>query len=170
MTSPVTDGALLFQRSPLAGHARSGEDGESHRSRCTWPSNVSSPTSPRLIRDGKKYKDRLVAAQKQTGEKDALVSMSGTLLGMPVVMDHGWIVTHGGEGSALAQVSFASEGGSGTAVPDLSIEVDNLQQVLERMRAAGIPLEYGPADEPWGVRRFFVRDPFGRLLNILAHR
>lgn len=54
-------------------------------------------------------------------------------------------------------------------MPDLSIEVDNLQQVLERMRAAGIPLEYGPADEPWGVRRFFVRDPFGRLLNILAH-
>ncbi len=35
----------------------------------------------------------------------------GELLGMPVVMDHGWIVTHGGEGSALAQVSFASEGG-----------------------------------------------------------
>jgi catechol 2,3-dioxygenase-like lactoylglutathione lyase family enzyme len=54
-------------------------------------------------------------------------------------------------------------------VPDLSIEVDNLQEVLERMHAAGIPLEYGPADEPWGVRRFFVRDPFGRLLNILAH-
>lgn len=25
------------------------------------------------------------------------------------------------------------------------------------------------ADEPWGVRRFFVRDPFGRLLNILEH-
>ena len=59
--------------------------------------------------------------------------------------------------------------GSGTPVPDLSIEVDNLQDVLQRMRAAGIALEYGPADEPWGVRRFFVRDPFGRLLNILAH-
>jgi catechol 2,3-dioxygenase-like lactoylglutathione lyase family enzyme len=69
----------------------------------------------------------------------------------------------------VAQVSFASEGGSGTPVPDLSIEVDNLQDVLQRMRAAGIALEYGPADEPWGVRRFFVRDPFGRLLNILAH-
>ncbi|WP_209021541.1 VOC family protein, partial [Proteus mirabilis] len=66
-------------------------------------------------------------------------------------------------------VSFASEGGSGTAVPDLSIEVDDLQQVLERMRKAGIALEYGPVDEPWGVRRFFVRDPFGRLLNILVH-
>ncbi|HYN27676.1 MAG TPA: glyoxalase, partial [Burkholderiales bacterium] len=23
--------------------------------------------------------------------------------------------------------------------------------------------------EPWGVRRFYVRDPFGKLINILQH-
>jgi hypothetical protein len=27
-----------------------------------------------------------------------------------------------------------------------------------------------PPDEAWGVRRFYVRDPFGNLVNILAHR
>jgi len=27
----------------------------------------------------------------------------------------------------------------------------------------------GPAHEPWGVRRFFVRDPFGKLVNVLSH-
>ena len=37
------------------------------------------------------------------------------------------------------------------------------------MRAADVAIEYGPADEPWGVRRFYVRDPFGRLVNILMH-
>ena len=67
------------------------------------------------------------------------------------------------------QVSFASEGGSGMPVPDLSIEVDNLDELLARMRHAGFTPEYGPATEPWGVRRFFVRDPFGRLVNILQH-
>jgi len=67
------------------------------------------------------------------------------------------------------QVSFASEGGSGTPVPDLSIEVDNLEAALERTRQAGISIEYGPASEPWGVRRFYVRDPFGKLVNILQH-
>lgn len=36
------------------------------------------------FKDTKKYKDRLVAAQKETGEKDALVAMSGNLKGMPV--------------------------------------------------------------------------------------
>jgi catechol 2,3-dioxygenase-like lactoylglutathione lyase family enzyme len=54
-------------------------------------------------------------------------------------------------------------------VPDLSIEVDDLEAALQRMRDDGVPLEYGPVDEPWGVRRFYVRDPFGKLVNILVH-
>ncbi|MBT0726730.1 acetyl-CoA carboxylase, carboxyltransferase subunit beta [Rosenbergiella australiborealis] len=37
------------------------------------------------FRDSKKYKDRIVAAQKETGEKDALIAMKGQLHGMPVV-------------------------------------------------------------------------------------
>ncbi len=37
------------------------------------------------FKDSKRYKDRLVAAQKATGEKDALVVMKGTLYGMPIV-------------------------------------------------------------------------------------
>jgi catechol 2,3-dioxygenase-like lactoylglutathione lyase family enzyme len=41
---------------------------------------------------------------------------------------------------------------------------------LTRVRRAGIALEYGPANEPWGVRRFYVRDPFGKLINILQHQ
>jgi len=37
------------------------------------------------FRDSKKYKDRLVAAQKETGEKDALIVMRGHLNGLPLV-------------------------------------------------------------------------------------
>jgi catechol 2,3-dioxygenase-like lactoylglutathione lyase family enzyme len=93
----------------------------------------------------------------------------GDLLGLDLVMDHGWIQTFAGKGSAAPQISVASEGGSGTPVPDISIEVDNLEEVYQAIRSAGIVVEYGPVTEPWGVRRFFVHDPFGRLLNILAH-
>ncbi len=93
----------------------------------------------------------------------------GDILGMDVVMDHGWIVTYAGEGTHRPQISIASEGGSGTQVPDLSIEVDNLDEILARVESAGLPLPYGPAEEAWGVRRFYVRDPFGRLVNILEH-
>lgn len=93
----------------------------------------------------------------------------GEALGLDVLMDHGWIATYGSDADMQTQISVATEGGSGTPVPDLSIEVDDIDEALARMLRAGFPIEYGPADEPWGVRRFYVRDPFGRLVNILAH-
>ncbi|WP_456307247.1 VOC family protein [Paeniroseomonas aquatica] len=94
----------------------------------------------------------------------------GDALGLRVVMDLGWIMTFAGDGGMAPQLSVATEGGSGTPVPDLSIEVDDLAATLGRMRAAGFGIEYGPVAEPWGVDRFHVRDPFGRLVNILEHR
>ena len=59
--------------------------------------------------------------------------------------------------------------GGAPAANGLSIEVDNLDAALARVKKAKIPIECGPVDEPWGVRRFFVRDPFGKLVNILVH-
>jgi len=91
------------------------------------------------------------------------------ILGLEVVMDHGWIVTFASPAQMAPQVSVATEGGSGTPVPDISIEVDDLDEVERRVRKAGLVIEYGPTSEPWGVRRFYVRDPLGRLINILRH-
>jgi catechol 2,3-dioxygenase-like lactoylglutathione lyase family enzyme len=91
------------------------------------------------------------------------------VLGLDLVMDLGWIRTYGSASKMDIQISFASQGGSGTPVPDLSIEVDDLDAALSRVRKAGISVEYGPESEPWGVRRFYVRDPFGKLINIVQH-
>lgn len=103
-------------------------------------------------------------------QPEAARSFYCDILGLEAVMDHGWIITFAAPAiDARPQVSIASEGGSGTAVPDLSVEVDNLEEVQQRIKNAGLELEYGPADEPWGVRRFYVRDPFGRLINVLSH-
>ena len=91
------------------------------------------------------------------------------ILGLSLLMDHGWMITYGTQTEMTVQVSFLAEGGSGTPVPDLSIEVDDVDTAFEEMKTAGFPIEYGLVNEPWGVRRFFVRDPFGKLINILAH-
>ena len=93
----------------------------------------------------------------------------GEVLGLDCLMDQGWILTYGSEQEMTVQVSIATQGGSNAPVPDISIEVDDLDAALDRMRQAGIDVEYGPVSEPWGVRRFFVRDPFGKLVNLLAH-
>lgn len=100
---------------------------------------------------------------------DDIATFYQDILGLDCLMDHGWIRTYGSQATMMVQVSLATEGGSGTPVPDLSIEVDDVEAVLERAIEKALPIEYGPADEPWGVRRFYLRDPGGRLLNILQH-
>lgn len=92
------------------------------------------------------------------------------LFGLNTVMDQGWIITLASEAATTPQISIASEGGSGTPVPDISIEVDDVDAVHEKARAAGAEIVYPITDEPWHVRRFYVRDPAGKILNILQHR
>jgi catechol 2,3-dioxygenase-like lactoylglutathione lyase family enzyme len=91
------------------------------------------------------------------------------VLGLKIVMDQGWIRTYASSEKMTVQLSVATEGGSGTPVPDLSIEVDDIEVALKRVRNAGLPVEYGPKTEPWGVRRFYVRDPLGKLVNVMQH-
>lgn len=113
---------------------------------------------------------RRITANFAAPQPEAARAFYGDVLGLDVVMDHGWIMTFATPPLLMApQISIASEGGSGTPVPDLSIEVDDLDDVLRRSKAAGLAIEYGPQQEPWGVRRFYVRDPFGRLVNVLSH-
>ena len=91
------------------------------------------------------------------------------LFGFELVMDHGWLATLASQHSARVQLSVASEGGSGTDVPHLSIEVDDVDSLYEQATRDGIPIAYPLTDEPWGVRRFYLRDPAGRLINVLSH-
>ncbi|MDQ2679448.1 MAG: VOC family protein [Candidatus Eremiobacteraeota bacterium] len=111
-----------------------------------------------------------IVANVATSDIAAAKKLYRDILGLELLMDHGWIFTYGSEEQMGVQISFAAQGGSGTTVPGLSIEVDDIDAVLQAVKNAGLPIEYGPADEPWGVRRFYVRDPFGKLLNILEHR
>jgi uncharacterized glyoxalase superfamily protein PhnB len=91
------------------------------------------------------------------------------LLDLDVVMDHGWILTFASDVTSRPEVSVASEGGSGTPLPSLSIEVDDVDIIYQRAKAAGLEIPYDISNEPWGVRRFYVCDPFGNIVNILSH-
>jgi len=114
-------------------------------------------------------KVKRIVANIATGDVAMAKRFYHDILGLDVLMDHGWLVTYGSAEKMTVQLGVAIEGGSGTPVPDLSIEVDDVEEALARMKKAKIKIEYGPANEPWSVRRFYVRDPFGKLVNILMH-
>jgi uncharacterized glyoxalase superfamily protein PhnB len=52
---------------------------------------------------------------------------------------------------------------------DVSIEVADVDVAYEQAKAAGLEIVREPRDEPWGIRRFFVRDPSGRTINVATH-
>lgn len=103
------------------------------------------------------------------GDTAKATSFYKELLGLDVAMDMGWIVTYAANNVSSTQISIASEGGSGTVVPDISIEVDNVDDLHVRAQQSEFDIVYEITDEPWGVRRFYVRDPLGKVVNILQH-
>ncbi len=111
-----------------------------------------------------------IVADIETPDVAGLRQFYRALFDLDVAMDLGWIVTLSSGAAMSVQLSLASEGGSGAPVPDLSIEVDDVDAVHERAKAQGAAIVYELTDEPWGVRRFFLRDPAGKLVNVLAHR
>jgi len=91
------------------------------------------------------------------------------VLGLEVVMDLGWIVTFAAPGNPAAQISVMRQDASAPVQPDVSIEVDDVDAAHAAAERLGCEILHPLTDEPWGVRRFFVRDPSGKVLNILGH-
>ncbi|MFI9063699.1 VOC family protein [Streptomyces sp. NPDC053429] len=92
------------------------------------------------------------------------------LLGFEEVMNHGWIMTLASPSTPTAQVSVMVSDKTAPVAPDLSIEVDDVDAVHAVIRESGAEIVHSLQDEEWGVRRFFVRDPNGRVVNVLGHR
>jgi uncharacterized glyoxalase superfamily protein PhnB len=93
-----------------------------------------------------------------------------SLLGFEEVMNLGWVMTLASPSNPTAQVSFMTHDESAPVVPDMSIEVDDVDAAYAALRDSGAEVVHPLQDEDWGVRRFFVRDPNGRVLNVVSHR
>lgn len=106
----------------------------------------------------------------QSDDPSASVGFYGEVLGLEVVMDHGWIVTFAAPGNPAAQISLMRQDASAPVQPDASIEVDDVDAAHAAAQRLGHEIVHPLTDEPWGVRRFFVREPNGKVLNVLGHR
>ena len=91
-------------------------------------------------------------------------------LGFDVAMEMGWVMTFASPSNPTAQVTLL--GGTHSAVPhpQISIEVEDVDALHAKAVARGLQIVYPLTDEPWGVRRFYVVDPNGVVINIMSHR
>jgi acetyl-CoA carboxylase carboxyl transferase subunit beta len=115
------------------------------------------PVDRLKFRDSKKYKDRLSAAQKETGEKDALIAMRGTLEGLPIVaVAFEFSFMGGSMGAVVGErfvraanvaleegiplVCFSASGGARMQEALISLmQMAKTSAALEKLKQAGIP-------------------------------
>ena len=91
------------------------------------------------------------------------------LFGFEVAMDMGWVVTLVSEANPTAQVILMTRDASAPVNPEISIEVADVDVVHAQALRRGDEVIYPLTDEPWGVRRFFLRDPNGVVVNVVTH-
>ena len=115
------------------------------------------PVDRLKFKDSKKYKDRLVAAQKETQERDALIAMKGKLHDLPVVaVAFEFRFMGGSMGSVVGErfvravesclehktplICFAASGGARMQEALFSLmQMAKTSAALERLREAGLP-------------------------------
>ncbi|TVQ73503.1 MAG: acetyl-CoA carboxylase carboxyltransferase subunit beta [Oceanospirillales bacterium] len=115
------------------------------------------PVDRLKFRDSKKYKDRLIAAEKETGETDALIAMKGTLEGTPIVaVAFEFRFMGGSMGAVVGErfvraahialeqkiplVCFSASGGARMQEALFSLmQMAKTSAALEKMRQAGVP-------------------------------
>lgn len=126
------------------------------------------PVDKLKFRDSKKYRDRLAAAQKLTGEKDALVAMRGQVAGLPLVACAFEFNFMGGSmGSVVGEkfvqaaelalrdrvpfICFSASGGARMQEALFSLmQMAKTSAALERLKRAGVPFVSVITDPVYG--------------------
>jgi uncharacterized glyoxalase superfamily protein PhnB len=116
-----------------------------------------------------------ITSERQEETADFFVG----LLGFDVAMETESMITVVSPSNRTAQVNIiradgGSPAGSGThsavlSTPQLSVEVEDVDAVYAAAIRRGLAIPYPITDESWGVRRFFVTEPNGLVINILTH-
>jgi catechol 2,3-dioxygenase-like lactoylglutathione lyase family enzyme len=113
---------------------------------------------------------RRVVPNIASDKLDACRDFYAGLLGFQVAMDLGWILTLVSPSNPTAQLSVVRQDATAPVVPQITVEVADVDAVHAEALRRGLALVHPLTDEPWGVRRFFVKDPNGVVLNVVGHR
>lgn len=92
------------------------------------------------------------------------------VFGFELVMDLGFVMTLASPSNPTAQITLMRSDGSSGVSPQITVEVGDVDHVHAEAVRRGAEVVYPLTDEPWGVRRFFVRDPNGVVINVMRHR
>ena len=111
---------------------------------------------------------RRIVPDIKSKDLDATRQFYVEVLGLEVAMDMGFVMTFVSPSNPTAQVSLMRDD-SPAILPQISVEVADVDDVHSRAVSRGLDIVYPLTNEPWGVRRFFVIDPSGTIINVMCH-
>ena len=102
---------------------------------------------------------------------EALTDFYTGALGLDAAMEAENFLGLASRQNSSAQIVAAAPG-TEQPLPRLGIDVGDpaaVDAVHEECVRRGLEIVYPLTDEPWGIHRFFVRDPCGNVISVLAH-
>ena len=81
----------------------------------------------------------------------------------------GWVARYTSPETG-ANLQLVTEDATAPVAPVISVATDDVDAAYDQARARGYEIVHPLTTESWGVRRFFVRDPDGNVINVVAHR
>ena len=90
-------------------------------------------------------------------------------LGLRMEFDLGWVASFRSPENRAIQVSLVSGDASAPEDSAISVAVDDVDTAYAEARRRGYEIVHPLTEEPWGPRRFFVRDPNGIVVNVIGH-
>jgi predicted enzyme related to lactoylglutathione lyase len=112
-----------------------------------------------------------IATERLDESREFYTGVLGFQVAMDMPMNTGRIMTLVSPDNPTAQISLLSGLApvSQHREPTITIEVANVDATHAKAVAAGAQIVYPLTTEPWGVRRFFVVDPSGVVINVMTH-
>ena len=114
---------------------------------------------------------RRIVPYLESADFDAVKDFYTGVLGLEVGMEYPEFIGFGSPTTPSAQIVVTAPGVE-QRLPHFGIDVGSpaaVDSVHAEVLARGLEVVYPLTDEPWGIRRFFVRDPTGTVISILAH-
>jgi predicted enzyme related to lactoylglutathione lyase len=112
---------------------------------------------------------RRIVMDIQSDDFDENRNFYENLIGLELGMDLGWIMTFGSPSSPTAQLTLLKKDLTAPVNPNLTIEVEDVESIYANAIKRGLNIVHPLTNEPWGVRRFFVVDPNGLVVNVMSH-
>ena len=94
-------------------------------------------------------------------------------LGFDIAMDEPGFTMFASPSNRTAQITVADANtpglDRGVREAQISVEVEDVDALHTKAVEQGREIVYPLTNEPWGIRRFFVRSPDGTVINVAQH-